>query len=64
MLRKLFKEVPQVLDRIRVTGGSPRKAKFRGIRMEDGSPVPVGVIQKQFGVDLARAEQIAARMTR
>ncbi len=63
MIRSLFKDVPRVLDRIRVSGGAGR-AKFRGIRLPDGSPVPVEVVMEQFQVSREAAEKIAARMTR
>lgn len=63
MLRKLLKETPRVLDGLRLFGGR-RRPEFRGMRMPDGSPVPVELIMKTHGVDRARAEDIARRQTR
>jgi hypothetical protein len=59
----IFKDKPRLFDRIRVFGGD-KKATFRGMRMEDGSTVPVETIMKQFGVTKERAAQIAKRMAR
>lgn len=64
MIRQLLKEKARVLDSLRVVGGGRRGPPFRGMRMPDGSPVPVETIMEQFGVDRARAEAIAKRQTR
>jgi hypothetical protein len=62
-VRKLFKDIPNIVDRIRVAGGG-EGAKFRGMRMADGAPVPVETIMQQFQVPREEAEKIARRMTR
>lgn len=64
MLRKLLKETPRVLDRVRVLSGRRAAPAFRGMRMVDGSPVPVEMIMKTHGVTRERAEEIARRQTR
>ena len=61
-VRKLLKDVPQVVDRIQVIGGV--SSTGRGIRMPDGAPVPVEIIMQQFGVNREKAEEIAARRSR
>ena len=63
MIPRLFKDTPKIFDRIRVSGGA-KKATFRGIRLADGSPVPVEVIMEKFQVSREEAEKIARRMTR
>jgi hypothetical protein len=63
MLRKLLKERTKVLDSLRIFGGR-RAAGERGMRMPDGSPVPVEHIMKTFGVTRERAVEIAQRQTR
>ena len=62
LLRKL-KEVPRVQDALRIFGKGPAST-FSGSRMPDGSPVPVETIMQAYGVDRARAAQIATRQTR
>lgn len=64
MIRKLLKEKPRVLDALRIFGGGRRGPAFRGMRMADGSPVPVELIMKTHGVTRERAEDIARRQTR
>jgi hypothetical protein len=59
MLRSMLKEVVRVKDRIAVVGGL--SSTGRGIRMPDGSPVPVETIMKEFGVSREQAEEIAKR---
>jgi hypothetical protein len=63
MLRKLLKEKTRMLDTLRLFGGK-RAAGERGMRMPDGSPVPVEHIMKAFGVNRDRATEIAQRQTR
>ena len=66
MLKKLglkFKDAAKITDRLRMSGGGKRPG-YRGIQMPDGSPVPVEVIMKQFGVNQLQAGQIAERMSR
>ena len=63
MLRKLLKEKTAVLDTLRIFGGK-RAAGARGMRMPDGSPVPIEHIMKAFGVNRERAAEIAQRQTR
>jgi hypothetical protein len=63
MLRKFLKEKTRVLDALRIFGGKHASGE-RGIRMPDGSPVPVEHIMSTFGVDHARAAEIAQRQTR
>lgn len=58
-----LKEVPQILDRLLIRGGG-RMPRFRGIRMPDGSPVPVELIMQAFGVGREEAERIQERQTR
>lgn len=62
MLKRFLKEVTRVRDRVFVEGGV--SSSGRGIRMPDGSPVPVEVIMREFGVPRAEAEKIAARRSR
>jgi len=63
MLRKLLKERAHLVDDLRIFGA--QKTTFaRGIRMPDGSPVPVDIIMKNFGVPREQAEEIARRQTR
>ncbi len=63
MLRRLLKEKAQVFDRVRVEGGGPRP-RFRGMRMADGSPVPIELIMQSHGVSREEAEIIQKRQTR
>lgn len=58
-MRKLLKEVVRITDKVRVIGGE--RARGRGIRMADGSPVSVEHIMKAYGVDREKAEEIARR---
>jgi len=58
-----FKDKAKIFDRLRVTGGG-EKPGYRGIRMSDGSQVPLETIMTQFGVDRERALKIQKRMTR
>lgn len=62
MIRKLLKETARVRDRITLTGGV--SSTGQGIRMPDGSPVPVEKIMVEFGVSREEAEKIAARRSR
>jgi len=57
-----FKELVRVKDRLLLKGGV--SSTGRGIRMPDGSPVPVEVIMREFGVSREQAEEIAKRSTR
>lgn len=63
MLKQLLKDKAKVFDRLRVQGGGSRP-RFRGMRMPDGSPVPVDHIMNTHGVSRERAEEIARRQTR
>lgn len=51
-------------DILRVVGGVSSTPTHQGIRMSDGSPVPVEVIMEQFGVSREEAEKIARRPSR
>ena len=62
-VQKFFKELPRVTDRLRVQGGL-RNPDFRGMRMPDGSPVPVELIMETYGVDRPAAEKISQRNSR
>ena len=57
-----LKELVRVKDRLLVKGGV--SSSMRGIRQPDGSPVPVEVIMREFGVSREQAEEIADRSTR
>lgn len=59
---KLLKDVPRVMDRIQIVGGV--SSTGRGIRMPDGTEVPVELIMEKFGVSQEKAEEIAARRSR
>jgi len=62
MLRRLLDKA-RITDRLRVVGGRERP-RFRGMRMPDGSPVPVELIMETHGVAWEEAERIARRQTR
>lgn len=64
MISRLFKERPRVREVMRVLGGSPKRPRFRGMRLPNGDPVPVDCIMEQFGVSREAAERIAQRQTR
>jgi hypothetical protein len=59
MIRSLFKEVARVRDKLIVEGGV--SSTGRGIRMPDGTAVPVEKIMVEFGVSRQEAEKIALR---
>jgi hypothetical protein len=64
MLRKMLgaiKDAVRIEDEIKVTGASSTR---RGIRMSDGSKVPVEQIMGAFGVSREQAEVISARRSR
>lgn len=57
-----LKDVVRLKDRLTVKGGV--SSTERGIRMPDGSPVPVEVIMREFDVSREKAEEIASRSAR
>ena len=63
MLRRLLKEIPRVVDSVRVRG-APLLTRRRGSRMPDGAPLGVDRIMEAYGVDRPRAEEISRRQTR
>lgn len=64
MIHRLLKslDAAKVVDRLLVAGGV--RGKSGGIRLSDGTAVPVEVIQHQFGVSRERAIEIQAKVSR
>ena len=60
-MRVFKKDVAKVKDKLMVLGGKLLGTKKGDYKMEDGSPVPVGIIMENFGVSREEAEKIAAR---
>ncbi len=59
---KFFKDIVRLKDTLKVSGGV--SSTGRGIRMPDGSPVPVETIMREFGVSQEEAEKISKRNAR
>lgn len=64
MIRRILKALDsvKVLDSLKIFGSKPSK-RAGGLRMQDGSSVPVEVIMVQFGVDKDRALDIQKQVT-
>jgi hypothetical protein len=58
-----LKDTPKIKDRVVVSGGGIRPS-FRGMRMPDGSAVPIELIMETHRVSREEARRIATRQTR